>query len=81
MAKDEIGAIIAGLVLGIIFIYIGQIFLTTSHRLLTTNSAGSLVTFYSNVGWGLVFAGSLLISGMMLMVFILIKHIRDNKTF
>ena len=81
MAKDEIGEIIAGLVLGIIFIYIGQIFLTTSHRLLTTNSVGSLVAFYSNVGWGFVFVGSLLISGLIFIIFTVIKNIRDNKVF
>jgi len=74
MAKDEIGAIIFGTILGIILILIGRIFLAT-------NATGSLATFYNNVGWGFVFAGSLLISGMMFMVFILIKHIRDNKTF
>jgi len=74
MAKDEIGAIIFGTIFGIVLIWIGMIFLTA-------NATGTLATFYNNVGWGFVFAGSLLISGMMFIVFILIKHIRDNKTF
>jgi len=74
MAKDEIGAIISGTILGIILILIGRIFLAT-------NATGSLATFYNNVGWGFVFAGSLLIGGLIFIIFIVIKNIRDNKVF
>jgi len=71
MAKDEIRAIISGTIFGIILILIGSIFLTT-------NATGSLETFYNNVGWGFIFIGSLLIG---IITSILVKHIRDNKTF
>jgi len=71
MAKDEIEEIIFGTIFGIVLIWIGSIFLTT-------NATGTLATFYNNVGWGFVFAGSLLIG---ITAFILVKHIRDNKTF
>jgi|GEM_PF-2493182 len=71
MAKDEIGAIISGTIFGIVLISIGSIFLTT-------NATGPLATFYNNVGWGFIFIGSLLIG---IITSILVKHIRDNKTF
>jgi len=71
MAKDEIEAIIFGTIFGIVLIWIGRIFLTA-------NATGTLATFYNNVGWGFIFIGSLLIG---IIASILVKHIRDNKTF
>ena len=71
MAKDEIEAIIFGTIFGIVLISMGSIFLTT-------NATGPLATFYNNVGWGFIFIGSLLIG---IIASILVKHIRDNKTF
>lgn len=74
MDKDEIKAIISGTILGIILIFIGSIFLTT-------NTTGPLATFYNNVGWEFVFIGSLLISGLISIIFTVIKNIKDNKVF
>ena len=72
MDKDEIKAIISGTILGIILIFIGSIFLTT-------NTTGPLATFYNNVGWGLVFVGSLLIG--MVLIFIIVKGHQRGKAF
>jgi len=74
MDKDEIKAIISGTILGIILILIGSIFLAT-------NATGSLATFYNNVGWEFVFVGSLLIGGLIFIIFIAIKDVRNNKVF
>jgi len=71
MAKDEIEAIIFGIIFSIVLIRIGMIFLTT-------HATGTLATFYNNVGWGFIFIGSLLI---VIVVYILVKYFRDNKTF
>jgi membrane protein CcdC involved in cytochrome C biogenesis len=71
MAKDEIEAMIFGIIFGIVLIWIGSIFLNT-------NATGTLATFYNNVGWGFIFIGFLLIG---ITAFILVKHTRDNKTF
>jgi len=74
MAKNEIEAIISGTIFGIILILLGYIFLAT-------NATGALATFYNNVGWEFVFIGSLLISGLISIIFTVIKNIKDNKVF
>jgi len=64
MDKNEIEAVISGMIFGITLIFIGNIFLTT-------NATGLLATFYNNVGLGFIFVGSLLIGAVL--IFIIIK--------